>query len=243
MKRNSWGALFAVVAFAISSAAWADEDRQEQGAVTISGVTYTFNTPSPIAGATVSIAEFPWISTVSDAQGRYSLRVPDEAQVTPFVSAPGYRTMHLQTFETDGEDISRVFAEMVPLQVYQFLAAVLGIDPNGPECNVVSTVSVHAFQGLSFEELVALVPSGEPGATVDARPALPSPIYFNAQGLPDPSLSATTIDGGVLFLNVPSGVHVLRATHPEHRFAKMKTTCAPGRFINASQPWGLWEKR
>ena len=119
----------------------------------------------------------------------------------------------------------------------------LGIDPNGPQCHVVTTVSVAAIQGLSFEQFVAFGAHGEAGATVASKPELPGPIYFNEQVLPDPTLTATSRDGGVLFLNVPSGVHTLRATHPAHKFAKVRATCAPGRFINASPPWGLWERR
>jgi hypothetical protein len=213
------------------------------GTVTISGVVYTFNTPFPVAGATVSIAEYPQISTTSDAAGHYTLSVPDDALVTPVASLPGYRTEYLQTFETDGDNIANAHFQFIPEFIYQYLAAALGLDPNSPLCNIASTVSVAALHTASWEELMAFGPQGETGATVTSHPALLGPIYFNEQTLPDPTLTSTTNDGGVLYVNVPPGVYRISAHHPDHRFAKMTVTCEPGRFINPSPSWGLWEKR
>lgn len=213
------------------------------GHVELSGVVYTFNTPFPVAGARVAIAEYPELSTMTDAAGRYALSVPDEEEVTPFAEMPGYRTMHLQTFETEGESIQDAHFQLVPLQVYAFLAVLAGVDPASPLCQVVSTVAVKELRGLTFEELVQFGPQGLPGATVRSRPELPGPIYFNEQVMPDPSRTSTSIDGGVAFANVPDGRYRLIASHPAARFSKINVICAPGRFVNASPPWGLIEKR
>ncbi|HEY8207888.1 MAG TPA: hypothetical protein VIG99_10440, partial [Myxococcaceae bacterium] len=145
--------------------------------------------------------------------------------------------------ETDCDDITNAHFQFIPEPVYAFLAMSLGIDPASPLCNIASTVSVKALRNLDFDGLMAFGPQGEAGATVSSRPSLPGPIYFNEQTLPDPTLTQTTNDGGVLFINVPVGTYRLSAHHPLHHFAKMTVTCAPGRFINPSPPWGLWEKR
>jgi hypothetical protein len=60
------------------------------------------------------------------------------------------------------------------------------------------------------------LPHGDPGATVELTPApvLPftiGPIYFNEAVQPDPSLSSTSVDGGVTWLNVPLGTHTATA--------------------------------
>ncbi|HYD79870.1 MAG TPA: hypothetical protein VEC06_08675 [Paucimonas sp.] len=70
---------------------------------------------------------------------------------------------------------------------------------------------------------------------------LPAPIYFNSQVLPDSSLRATSIDGGVVWANVPDGVYTIPASHPTRRFASFVATCKEGRLINADPPHGLKE--
>ena len=212
------------------------------GNVQLSGVVYTFNTPFPVAGARVAIAEHPELSTITDAAGRYALSVPDNEEVTPFAEMSGYRTMHLQTFETDGESIQDAHFQLVPLQVYAFLAFLVGVDPASPLCQVVTTVAVKELRGLTFEQLTQFGPQGLPGAMVRSRPALPGPIYFNEQVIPDPSRTSTSSDGGVVFTNVPNCRYRLIASHPTARFSKINVICEPGRFVNASPPWGLIEK-
>ena len=53
------------------------------------GVAYTFDTPKPIAGATISVAELPQFETTTEANGYYdlSVEVTSETQkVTPFIT-------------------------------------------------------------------------------------------------------------------------------------------------------------
>jgi hypothetical protein len=69
----------------------------------IRGTAYTFNTPDPIAGATVSLVEFPEITAVTAADGSYELAVPAGATVTPVIEAEGHHSVHLQTFTLDAE--------------------------------------------------------------------------------------------------------------------------------------------
>jgi len=55
-----------------------------------------------------------------------------------------------------------------------------------------------------------MLPHGDPGATVTITPAIQfpagvGPIYFNESVAPDPTINATSVDGGVLFGNLASG--------------------------------------
>lgn len=59
------------------------------------------------------------------------------------------------------------------------------------------------------------LPHGDPGASVIANPPVSSPlggpIYFDETVTPNPMISATSVDGGVLLNNLSFGVHSLTA--------------------------------
>ncbi len=70
--------------------------------VHLRGTAYEFNNVDElIGGATIRVAEDPRLSTTTKSDGTYDLEVPADEPVTPFISAPGYRTVYLQTFDTD----------------------------------------------------------------------------------------------------------------------------------------------
>ena len=212
------------------------------GTVTLSGVAYTFDTPNPLAGATIALAEHPEVSTVSGADGRFSLTVPDGETITPFGARDGYKTMHVQTFTTAGEDITDAYFQMIYVGTYDMFAVILGITPSDDHCQISSTVNEKAIQGMTYEDFAAHGHHGVAGATVTAEPPVPELVYFDEQTQPDRSLTETTIDGGVVATNVPPGLYVFTAHHPERSFDTFTATCEPGRFINANPPWGMRER-
>ena len=77
--------------------------------VDLRGTAYEFNKPAKrLAGATVRVAERPRLRATVRKNGAYRLAVPDRARVTPYVDAPGYHRIYLQTFTTAGKDLDRV---------------------------------------------------------------------------------------------------------------------------------------
>ena len=63
----------------------------------------------------------------------------------------------------------------------------------------------------------AELPHGDPNVQVAISPAIQfpvslGPVYFNEQVSPDPTLTSTSVDGGVLFGNLASGSHTLTAS-------------------------------
>jgi len=56
--------------------------------------------------------------------------------------------------------------------------------------------------------------------------------------LPDTTLTATTIDGGVLFYRVPPGKYVLKASKNGVVFNAVRINCTVGALINAAPPMG-----
>jgi hypothetical protein len=212
--------------------------------VHIRGTAYEFNnTGVLLAGATIRVAEHPRLRTTTGRDGSYDLVVPDRATVTPYITAAGYHSIFLQTFRTDGEDLHRVNFQTPTETVYRALAALLGV-PLGPggevrECAIVSTFSTRNVRDLSFRGFTGYGAHGVAGATAFATPALAAPIYFNRQVVPDPAQRRSSVDGGVIWPRVPTGVYTIRARHRSTRFASFVATCAPGRVVNANPPWGL----
>ena len=232
--------LLAAVAAALALAAPAG------AAVHLTGTAYEFNnTDVRLAGASIRVAEDPKLRATTRADGTYDLRVPDRGRVTPYIVAPGYRTIHLQTFRIRGEDLARVNFQTPTDAVYQALATLLDVplraDGQVRDCAIVSTFSTRAVRNLDFDDFTAFGAHGVAGATASTRPRLPAPVYFNDQVIPDRAQERSSIDGGVIWTEVPAGVYRVRAHHPGQRFARFVATCKPGRVVNANPPWGLYE--
>lgn len=72
-------------------------------------------------------------------------------------------------------------------------------------------------------------------------PPLATPIYFNDEVLPDAAQKTTSIDGGVLWPNVPPGEYTLSASLAGTSFATVHARCEDGWVVNANPVWGLHE--
>jgi len=215
---------------------------------TISGTAYTFNTRDVIAGATIEVAELPGVVTTTGEDGSYQLEVPAGETVTLSISADGHHTIFTQTFtldvDHDGADLVGVNFQTPTDDVYEGLKALVagftGVDPFADDtCVIVATVGDSRLNGMPFAEFIEFAPHGVEGATVTIEPDVGAPIYFNEDVLPDPAQDLTSIDGGVMFVNVPAGEYELAATHPDVEFATVTARCEPGRIVNANPVWGL----
>lgn len=217
----------------------------KKGKVKIKGTAYAFDNQAPIAGATIRATGASGASATSEANGKYRLKVPDRTKVTPYIEADGYHGIYLQTFRTDGRDLRRVNFQIPTDGTYLALAALLHVelDQNGDpsRCAIVTTASTVKIRKLSFAEFVAFGAHGVAGATASTKPSLPDPVYFNDNVIPDPSLTQTSTDGGIIWTEVPRGKYKVSADHPTNRFASFRATCRDGRIVNANPPWGLFQ--
>jgi hypothetical protein len=215
--------------------------------VTISGRAYAFNhMDTYIQGAQIKVRELPGISATTDANGDYSLEVPDDTNVTPYIDPPdGYNQIDLQTFHTRSRDLHNANFQTPADPEYKGLAALLSVnmDANGrpTDCVIVTTASARDVRGVSYETFHQRTPHGVPGATSSEAPALDGPVYFNENVIPDKSKTATSEDGGIIWTDVPAGTYRISTTSPTTRFASFLATCAPGRIVNANPPWGAYE--
>lgn len=210
--------------------------------VAISGTAYTFGNGNPVAGAVVRVAELPGLETTSDAGGYWELAVPEGATVTPWVSHAEFVDMYAQTYVNVREPIGDIYFQMVVPFVFEALSAILEITPDPELCQISSTISEKAVQGVTFAEFRAHGAHGLAGATATIDPPVVDVVYFNKNVAPDRSLTESSRDGGVVWANVPPGVYTLSASHPDTAFADVTVTCVAGRFVNASPPQGLAER-
>jgi len=237
MRAGTW-----VLGAVLVACGWSCDDGEDgPSAVAMSGTAYRFNTPGPVEGAVVRVVEVPGLETTTAADGSWSLEVPANREITPYVTHEGYVTMHLQTFDVGEEAIERVYFQMVAPNVFDLLAQVLQITPDPARCQIAGTVSEKAIQTMTFAEFTAHGAHGVAGATVTITPASAEVVYFNEDVIPDRTHTETSRDGGVVWTNVPPGRYTIRASHPEKRFADVVVSCEAGRFVNANPPQGLRE--
>jgi hypothetical protein len=214
--------------------------------VHVRGTAYEFNSVHTLlGGATIRVAELPNARASVRRDGTYDLVVPDATRITPYIEAAGHHTIYLQTFVTAGEDLNNVNFQTPSDGIYMALAALLHVPldaaGNPRQCAIVSTFSTKNVRDLSYAQFIAYGAHGVAGATATTTPALPRPVYFNQNVIPDPTQASSSKDGGAIWTGVRPGVYAVSGHSPRTRFAGFTATCRPGRIVNANPPWGLHE--
>ena len=206
--------------------------------VTVSGdVLNFFGSPNRIVGAGVTWLESPCRKTVSDSKGHFVFSgLKAGSELTLLLAHKDFPPQQTGTITVTTGGAQRFTFQAVNHFTYKALAAIAGVTPDSTRCQIATTVTAY---GKSVYTPGA---HGEEGATVTISPALPKkngPIYFNSQVLPEPKLTQTSDDGGVIFLNVPPGVYTLQANKTGVKFRPVKIKCRAGWLANASPPWGI----
>lgn len=219
-----------------------DDTDTAAAAVEVSGDAFAFTLPGEpygrIDGATISILEQPEHVVQSDGEGHFVFEaVPPGSEATFVLEREGFPLARTKTFTLPSEGpLERVTFQVPDDALFELLAGVLMIEVDPGACQIVSTVT---RVGKSIYDAGA---HGEAGATVTLEPAIPAehgPVYFNAAVIPDPSLTETSEDGGVLYTNVPPGTYVMQAHKDGVTFEATTMKCEAGVLVNASPPYGL----
>jgi len=219
------------------------------GTVTISGNAYAFifaGNEDRLEGATIGIEELPNLTTTAGPNGAYAIAVPDDTTVTPYATFEGYYPTHVQTFHTSGQDLGQVNFQMPALTTYNLLAGFVQAEQNPDDtlknCGIVSTFFQKEGRSFTdFDDFHDFRPHGVIGSTATASPTAGRQFYFNSQVLPDPEQESSSLDGGVLWVDVDRGVHQVTGSSDTTRHSSFVAACAPGRLVNANPPWGLFE--
>ena len=234
--------------------------------VEISGRAFIFNHMSTgISNATIKVREFPSLSATTNEFGDYTLEVPDDANVTPYIESGGpavltmrdkdgnptgtmtahWNEIDLQTFHTRGEDIENANFQAPRDEEYNGLKFLLNVeareDGRPKDCVIVTTSSARNVRDVDFRTYWINTPHGVEGATSHAVPDIGAPVYFNDSVIPDPNQPHSSGDGGIIWPKVPAGTYRIITEHPETRFASFLATCAPGRVVNANPPMGAYQ--
>jgi hypothetical protein len=181
---------------------------------------------STVSGVLVSIAELPItrkINIRSDASGRWgfsAIKLKGVPLPVSFVyELAGYQTTQSQLFQIGDAGINDLSVQfptaayfaLAKGQIEQQIGGLIGA-PYTLNNVLVATVG-KSWASMYSPEL----PHGDPGAQVTIDPAIAfpislGPVYFNASVAPDPTLTSTSVDGGVLFGNLSKGRHAITAS-------------------------------
>ena len=239
--------------------------------VSFSGIAWAFELPGKpygrISGAKVSILEMPELETTTNAQGEFTIEgLPVGSQATLVLEHENHPLTYTKTFTVPNHDLDDLTFQIPTNFLFSLIEAGLvdaglidGTDPS--KCQIVSTFTRY---GKTIGDEGA---HGEPGAVLSVAPANTAeqgPIYFGDDVIPDPSRTYSSLDGGVLLINVEPGDYTLRAScvddpadliaeyPPEAnageslrcetedvQFESILMKCRPGVFLNASPSYGL----
>jgi hypothetical protein len=210
--------------------------------IEVSGNAFAFAPPGfpgfgRIEGATISVLEMPGVATTTGEDGFFLFEgLPAGADATFVLEADGFPVANTRTFRLPDHDLGRVTFQVPTLELLAGLGGIAGVELDPERCQIASTVTVVG------KSLYDPGPHGEAGAIVTIEPALDArqgPIYFDEDVLPDPSLTESSGDGGVAFVNVDPGEYTLTATKEGLEIESVRLNCRPGVLANASPPYGL----
>lgn len=194
-----------------------------------------------LTDAAVSTLEVPSSTATTGEDGSFQLEVPAGGEATFTLTHDDAPPTQTATLDVPEAGIEGVTFQVPDMQMVSLLAAFSEAEMDPDACQIATTVTCAGcdmWHGAWH---------GEPGATVTIEPPLPAssgPIYFyrvstNGVIYPDPTLTETTDDGGVLFLNAPPGDYVLTAHKDGVTFDDRRMRCRAGWLVNASPPYGL----
>ncbi len=210
----------------------------------VSGHAMGFTTSGGlISGAYVTVLEHPERCTRTNESGYFRLDgfAPGE-DVSLVMNDPLHPLIQTSTERVARGGLTQLGFQAPDYPMYSLLQVVTHARARPGLCQIATTVMEVGFMdydntGPSHGEAGAIV-------TIDPPVAVDSgPIYFQwlAPGriVPDRTLTETSRDGGVLFLNVPPGDYVIDARKAGVTFRPVRIRCRAGLIVNASPPWGI----
>jgi hypothetical protein len=211
-------------------------------------VAYPFQ--STVPGTLVWIAEAPItrrLKVRSDADGRWgfvAIKVKGTPLPVSFVyELAGYVTTKSPVVELGDAGVTNL-AVQFPTEAYfaaakgqleQQVGALIGASYTLR--NLVVTTVGKSWASMYSPEL----PHGDPGVQVDVSPAIEfpaslGPIYFDEAVAPDPTLTSTSVDGGVLFGDLSTGSHSVTASKAPFSYAALTFRIQDGIGLYIASP-------
>ena len=187
-----------------------------------------------VAGVHVWLAEYPsskQLQITSDEKGWWSFNVRKRKGVhleASFVYAKeGWITTKSNVMTIADKDDTDIAIQYIDPQLFRSFIKpgielmMQGLDP--PVADATFKNAVVVTVGKSWASIHDdRLPHGDPGATVNAIAGAVRPLYFDESVKPNPAYTSTSVDGGVAWLNVPKGTHVLKAFKKGVRYQDVK---------------------
>lgn len=182
--------------------------------------------------------EYPELRQTLGPDGRFSLAGFDEGmEVTLCVKAPGFQPTMTGTLTVGASGLADITFQVTSLDIGDAVATILlNVELDDSMCQLATTVTAADTQAMGVWAV------GEPGATVALTPAVDAdlgPFYFNEDVMPMDIYTETSVDGGVLYVNVPPGDYLLEGIKPGVTFSSAVLKCRAGWLVNASPPYGV----
>ena len=196
-----------------------------------------------IEGAVVAVAEDPSVSTTVNADGSFELDVPSGGASSFSLTKTGFMPSQSAAIEIGVDGIARLGFQTPSFDAVEQLATFARVTVDPTKCQVTTTISAKGTEPYGGDSL------GVDGAVATITPMADAdgPIYFASTGgatptiFPDRSLTAASVDGGVIFANVSPGEYRITATAAGHTFSTAEIRCRAGVLVNAAPPNGIQE--
>ena len=242
--------LFASILVVLASACGGTSDPtaswvpNEGPPATVSGHAFVFGPNGAglsLEGAVVSVGESPGVTATVAADGTFAIAAPSGGPATFSLTQTGFFPNQSATLDITADGVAMLGFQAPTNDAVDILASLVRVTPDPTRCQISTTVSRAGTEPYGGDGL------GVDGAIVTIDPPLPAssgPIYFAYGSLPFPdrTLTATSIDGGVLFANVPVGEYTLTATKSGVTFSTVDIRCRAGVLVNAAPPHGIQQQ-
>lgn len=194
-----------------------------------------------VQGGIIRVVELPTIFTTVADDASFALQVPSGAPLSFAFEQDGYAPYQTGTYPIGPEGLDQLGIQAPSKPTFDALADIAGVVPDPERCQIATTVTAAGTDHLPFGG--AGLGAKDAVATLTPNPDAIPAVYFAyvSESLiyPNPSRSATSEDGGVLWTNVRPGTYTIAATAPGQSFTSVLIRCRPGVLVNASPPMGI----
>lgn len=216
----------------------------------VSGFARSFISGQPIVDATITVLENDQLQFKTDSSGKFGpFEWPVGTSLTLVFEKPGsfwsgYKKIQTATLTVPPEGINNEnFLKNISFQVpsnmaYKFLSFAMGETEDPLACQIAATVTPP---NTTLDD----IPQGVEGVTVSLSPKVDAKtFYFGIFPIirkTNPfikTLKATSLDGGVAFINVPPGDYTMKSEKDNIPFSEVKIKAREGMIVNASPPQG-----
>ncbi|BCA96273.1 hypothetical protein TUM19329_26340 [Legionella antarctica] len=220
------------------------------GVTKVSGVVLSFLSGERISGGRITAIEDEGLELCTDSDGKFGpFEWPIGEPITLVFEKTGslwsgYRTTQSATLIVPPEGINDDnYLKNITFQVpshlaCKFLSWAMGVTEDTQACQIAATITPP---NTTMDD----IPQGVADVEVTLSPKVSNkPFYFGIFPIihkTNPfirTLEATSLDGGVAFLNVPEGEYTLEAKKRDVIFSAIKIKARKGVLVNASPPNG-----